>query len=102
MPIIILIHHYSDPNISHDKLLFEELKNGNIYNEHFATICDFQAKFGKGKFKNFGFYHLRQNSSKTTAQQIDQKRNKIGILNSKQIYLLNQIKGITKFWNRLY
>ncbi|MEM6700942.1 MAG: hypothetical protein AAF599_21250, partial [Bacteroidota bacterium] len=44
MPIVILIHHYSQPNLSYDSLFFQHILEGNLYNEHFATICDFESK----------------------------------------------------------
>lgn len=56
MPIIILLHHYSSPNPSFDSLLFGQIGKGYLYNEHFATICDFEAHFGKNKYSNFGYY----------------------------------------------
>ena len=102
MPIVILIHHFSQPNQSHDELLIKEVRMGNLYNEHFATICDFEAAYGKNKYENFGYYGLRQPPRKYDKDALNLKRAKLGILGLEQVELLNQIKDITKFWNRLY
>lgn len=55
MPIVLMIHHYSQPNSFPKNLLLKEIEKGNIHNEHFATIADFQVEYGKGKFESFGF-----------------------------------------------
>ncbi len=102
MPIVILIHHFSQPNLSYDSLLLDEVKKGNLYNEHFATICDFQAQFGKDRYDNFGYYGLKHQPKKLDENTLNFKREKIGILEFEQIKKLNKTKNLTKFWNRLY
>lgn len=102
MSIILLIHHYSQPNQSYDTLLIEEVKKGNLYNEHFATICDFEAEYGKRKYENLGYYGLRHKPRKIDKKTLNVKREEIGILGFEQIEQLNQINNLTKFWNRLY
>ena len=102
MPIVILIHHFSQPNQSYDKLLIEEVRKGNLYNEHFAAICDFEAEFGKDKFENFGYYGLRHQPRVPDKNALNSRREEIGILKFEQLNALNQIKNLTKFWNRLY
>jgi len=102
MPIVLLIHHFSQPNLSYDELLVEEIEKGNLYNEHFATICDFEAEFGKTKFENFGYYGLRYQPKKLDEKTLNLKRQEIGILEFEQIEALNKIMNLTKFWNRLY
>lgn len=102
MPIVIFIHHFSQPNPSYDGLLYQELIKGNLYNEHFATICDFEAEFGKSRFDIYGYYGLRQQPKKLDKNNLNLKRQQIGILEFEQIEMLNKIKNITKFWNRLY
>ncbi|NEN22375.1 hypothetical protein G3O08_02520 [Cryomorpha ignava] len=101
MPIIILVHHYSQPNISHDSLLYAEVFTGNLYNEHFATICDFGAAFGKNKFSGYGYYGLRQKPKNYKPDEFSEKRERIGLLSNSEIQKLNQSNIQTKFWNRL-
>ena len=102
MPIVILIHHFSQPNSSYDDLLEQEVKKGNIYNEHFATICDFEAEFGKSKYPHYGYYGLRHKPRKMDKHTLNLKRKNIGILSFEELEKLNQVKNLTKFWNRLY
>lgn len=102
MPIVILIHHYSQPNKSYSSILFEQIKLGNLYNEHFATVCDFEVKFGRNKFENFGFFAFKQSLKAVNQKEIDQRRNEISLLSIEEIQLLNSNKIISKFWNRLY
>jgi len=102
MPIVIFIHHYSQPNISFNSLLKEQIFNGNLYNEHFATICDFEAAYGKGKFENLGFFEWKLNPKNMIIKDLNEKRNKIGLMTVKEINQLNQSNIITKFWKRLY
>ena len=101
MPITILLHHYSHPNPSVDPLLLEEVKKGNVYNEHFASICDFEAEFGKDKYENMGYYGLRHLPNEGYKKEFTEKRKQIGLLTDGEIQQLNQVTGITKFWNRL-
>lgn len=102
MPIVIFIHHFSQPNVSYDSLLVKEVEKGSLYNEHFGTICDFEAKFGKNRYENFGYYGLRQQPRKIDINALNLKRKKLKLLKFEQIDKLNQVKNITKFWNRLY
>ena len=102
MPIVILIHHFSQPNPSYDKLLMEEVKKGNLYNEHFATICDFEAEFGQDSFDNLGYFGIRHQPKKLDKNILNVKREEIGILSFERLEALNQVKNLTKFWNRLY
>ncbi|MEM6265120.1 MAG: hypothetical protein AAGI38_21610 [Bacteroidota bacterium] len=102
MPILIFIHHYSQPNVSHDSLLLEEVLKGNLYHEHFATICDYEVKFGKGKYSNLGPYGQVQGLLKLDVGQVNTRRAHIGLLQLGQLQQLNALKGLTHFWNRLY
>ncbi len=102
MPIVLLIHHFSRPNTSHDELLLEEVKKGNLYNEHFATICDFEAEFGKKKYEYFGYFGLRHYPKKAAIPLLNSNREKIRLLKVEQINQLNQVECLTKFWKRLY
>ena len=58
MPIVILIHHFSQPNPSYDELFLAELLKGNLHNQHFATVCDFQAKYGQDRYSHMGPYGI--------------------------------------------
>ena len=102
MPIIIFIHHYSQPNKSFSSLLLKEIKMGNIYNEHFATISDFEAKFGKNKFDNYGYFAFKHFPKHVNKKEIDKKREKISLLTINQFKKINKNTLITKFWKRLY
>lgn len=101
MPIIIFVHHYSQPNASFDSLLQAEVFNGNLYNEHFATICDFEAAFGKNKFSCFGYYGLRHKPKNYQPDEFIEKRKGIGLLTNSEIQKLNSSNKMTKFWNSL-
>lgn len=101
MPIIIFVHHYSQPNISYDSLLFTEVFKGNLYNQHFATICDFEAEFGKNKFACYGYYGLRHKPKNYKSDEFIEKRKDIGLLSNSEIQKLNRSNGMTKFWNSL-
>lgn len=101
MPIIILVHHYSQPNISYDSLFYPEVFTGNLYNEHFATICDFEAAFGKNRFPRYGYYGLRQKPKNYKPDEFSQKRKEIGLLSISEIKKLNQSNVMTKYWNSL-
>ena len=102
MPILLFIHHFSQPNPSYSEILISEVKKGNLYNEHFATISDFEAKFCKGKYENFGYFGLRQQPKKMDKKSFNSKREAFGILTIEQIEQLNRVKHLSKFWNRLY
>ncbi|PWH87227.1 hypothetical protein [Brumimicrobium oceani] len=102
MPIVIFIHHYSKPNTSFNSLLFEEIQKGNLYNEHFATISDFEVKFGKSKHSNFGFFSFKQTRKNENPLKIDQRRKQIGLITLEEENSLKSVKIISKFWNRLY
>lgn len=101
MPIVILVHHYSQANESYDSLLCNEVFNGNLYNEHFVTICDFEAEFGRGKYTNYGYYGLRHQPKNYIQGEFDRKREKIGLLSSSEIQKLNRSDVMTKYWNKL-
>ena len=102
MPIVLFIHHYSQPNKTYDSLLFEQIKFGNLYNEHFATICDFEAAFGKNKYKNYGGFAFKQHPKIINEEEINKKRKEIELLSISEFLKLNSVKSITQFWNRLY
>ena len=101
MPIIIFIHHYSQPNFSYDSVLLEQVFKGNLYNEHFATICDFEAEFGKGKFDCSGYFGLRHQPKNYKQGEFKEKRKEIGLLLDSEIQKLKSTQILTKFWAKL-
>lgn len=100
MPIIIFIHHYSQPNESYNYILKNEIERGNLYNEHYAIISDFQHTFGKGKFGPIACYSERFNP-KVPRDKIDLNRLKIGLLSLSNTDKLQSRNYITPFWRRL-
>ena len=102
MPIVLFIHHYSQPNKSYDSILFEQIKSGYLYNEHFATICDFEAAFGKNKFENYGYFAFKQTPKRINEKEINNRRKEIALLSINEFEKLSATKSFTKFWNRLY
>lgn len=101
IPIILFIHHYSQPNFSFDSVLLEQVFKGSLYNEHFATICDFEAEFGKNKSNCLGYYGLRHKPKNYVQDEFEDKRKGIGLLLDSEIQKLNKTQLMTKFWNRL-
>lgn len=102
MPIVLFIHHFSQPNESYDSLLFEQIEKGNLYNEHFATICDFEATFGKKIYPNYGFFAFKKMPKIIEEEEINRKRKEISLLSISEFEKLRSNKLITKFWYRLY
>ena len=98
MPIVILVHHYSKPNASIDELLFEQLKLGYIDVTHFATICDFEAEFGRKKFEKRGYYGLRFGKRGRKINFYDTKRRTIGLPTEEEYKILNNSDLLTKYW----
>jgi|GEM_PF-2338270 len=102
MPIVILIHHFSQPNPSYDDLLLPEVSKGNLHNFHFATVCDFQAKYGQGQYPHQGPYGISF-ALDSRAPSIDKKREEIGLPSMAWMSAhQSQTAIITKFWNYLY
>lgn len=101
MPIVILLHHYSKPNPSIDKLLFSQLELGYLFNEHFASICDFEAEFGRKKHKKRGHYGLRFGQRGRKFQYYNAKRKEIGLMTFDEYKKLDSSRLFTKFWKQL-
>jgi hypothetical protein len=101
IPIVLLVHHYGKSNQSYGEILFDQLKLGYLYNEHFATICDFEAEFGRKKHEKFGFHGLRFGQRGRKENTYDAKRQEIGLMTYLEYKKLNQSSVYTKFWNRL-
>lgn len=94
MPIIILIHHYSQPNESYNPLLINEIAKGNLSNEHFATISDFQYKYGAGDHRESFCYSLMFDP-KLDIEIIDKNRQSICLLSLSKTNELKRKKIIT-------
>lgn len=94
MPIVILIHHYSQPNALHNTLLLEEVTKGNLLNEHFATISDFRFTYGKPENKAKLCYSLMF-KPKLDLETIDSNRVRIHLLRIAEVNALKKKKLIT-------
>ncbi|MCH2224843.1 MAG: hypothetical protein MK066_08755 [Crocinitomicaceae bacterium] len=94
MPIVVFIHHYSQPNKSHNSLLIDEVKKGNISNEHYATISDFQYTYGKEKDRDELCYSLMF-IPELDSEIIDDNRSKINLLSISRTSELQRKKLIT-------
>jgi len=101
-PIVIFIHHYSQPNVSQDSTLFQQMVLGYLYNEHFACIRDFQVRFGRGKYTVDGTYALRQLRDMSLEKPVMERRENIGLLQSEEMTLLKASGILSPFWFRLY
>jgi hypothetical protein len=100
MPIVIFIHHFSQPNESFNKVLIDQLRTGNLSNEHYAIISDFQYEYGKERFGKVCCYSQRF-SSKESTEVVNRNRKEIGLLDISNTYKLQKKKYITPFWMRL-
>jgi hypothetical protein len=68
---------------------------------NYATVCDFEAKYGENKYTNDGFYGISL-SPDNGIIATDTKRSLIGLLGDREVENLNQLEILTKFWRRLY
>lgn len=79
--LIILIHYYNRPrSLEINNFLKNEISKGNITPSHYASIIDFQAKWGKGKYCKVSFlneWHVLEDSNQFN--QIDKERYDIGL-----------------------
>ena len=99
MPIVIFIHHFSQPNESYNSILIHEIETGHLYNEHYATISDFQHEYGKEKFGEIPCYSQKF-LPKVAVDVIDDKRSAIGLIDLTNTYALQRKGYITPFWMR--
>lgn len=75
----MLIHYFSNSHPNFNDLLLEEVKKGNIEPYQYASICDFQAKYGK-KYKNEGYYNQwHRDVSVEKREEINKRRLSIGL-----------------------
>lgn len=94
MPIVVLIHYYSQPNKSYNHLLIDEVKKGNLLNEHFATISDFQYTYGKENSNETLCYSMMF-TPKLDVEIIDRNREKINLLSISKTNELKRKQRIT-------
>lgn len=78
---MILIHYFSMPRTSDfNGLLLSQMKSGNMHPRQYASLIDFQANYGKGKYYNglhYNEWHHSKNENEL--QQINKNRIKIGL-----------------------
>ncbi|WP_417444773.1 hypothetical protein [Joostella sp.] len=78
---IILLHYYADPRTCvYNELFLSEVKKGNLLPEHYASIIDFQAKYGNGEHCKVDYYNeWFYDPDTTNINQINNKRMEIGL-----------------------
>lgn len=101
IPIEILTQYYTKARPSNDELFFKQLELGYLYNEHFATICDFQGEFGRKKYDKRGYYGLRFGQKGRKLNYYDAKRQEIGLMTFTEYSKLEKLNLLTKFWKQL-
>lgn len=101
MPIVILIHHFSQPNIPFNEELLRAVKSGHLSPDHYAVIADFQHEYSGTKNQGSECYTMRF-SPKLDISTIDKNRTAIGLLELSSLTELKQQKIITSFWTQLY
>ena len=100
---LLFIHHYSQPNPSCRIELKEQLKQGYLNNEHFATICDFEAEFGKGIYVDKLYWGQQFLPDKNIQMEaIDQRRDALGLVSLNLSDKLLRSGRLIPFWKRLY
>ncbi|AYN65944.1 hypothetical protein D1013_00380 [Euzebyella marina] len=85
--LFILLHYYGyAKSCQYNELLYSEMQKGNLKPEHYASIIDFQAKFGESKFCRVGYYNQwHQTGDSTKFFSINERRAKIGLANFENI-----------------
>jgi hypothetical protein len=101
IPIEILTQYYTKARPSNDELFFAQLELGYLHNEHFATICDFEAEFGRKKYDKRGYYGLRFGQKGRKFNYYDSKRQEIGLMTFTEYSKLEKSDLLTKFWKKL-
>lgn len=91
---LILLHYYSFPrNCNYNEIFIDEVKKGNLLPEHFASIIDFQAKWGQKRFCNVEFYNQWWTTDNPNIiKTIDKNRMKLGLETVEELRL-KQIRG---------
>ena len=92
---IILIHYYSIPRTTNfNELLLSAIKSGNIHPSQYASIIDFQATCGKGKYyKGLHYNEWHNSKNENELDEINKNRIEIG-LESFEIYLKKFNRGL--------
>ncbi|MEM9982762.1 MAG: hypothetical protein AAF734_09705, partial [Bacteroidota bacterium] len=68
----------------------------------FATICDYEAEFGKERYEHFGSYGRHFKIKESERSSIDKRRKQIGLLSLKTQKRLDDLTFLTKFWVYIY
>lgn len=91
---LILLHYYSFPrNCDYNQIFKDEVEKGNLLPEHFASIIDFQAKWGQKKFCIVEFYNQWWTTDNPNAiNTIDKNRMNLGLETVEELRL-KQIRG---------
>ena len=78
---MILIHYYSIPRTADfNELLLSQIKSGNIHPRQYASLIDFQAYVGKGKYyKGLHYNEWHHSKNEKEIEQINKNRIKIGL-----------------------
>ena len=78
---LILLHYYSLPKAcKYNDLFLSEVKKGNMNPNHYASIIDFQAKYGKDTYcqiQHYNEWHATKDSTQFTA--INKRRKTLGL-----------------------
>lgn len=75
----VLLHYYSKPKgCKYNKLLYDEVKKGNLKPEHFATIIDYQVKYGDNEC-SVSPYNEWSISDTVNIEKVNLKRADIGL-----------------------
>lgn len=78
---IILVHYYSDPRpTALNDILLSNIDTGNISPNHYGSLIDFQAQWGRNKYYK-GLHYNEWHSSKDEKdnEQISKNRVAIGL-----------------------
>jgi hypothetical protein len=101
MPIVIFIHHFSQPNPSYSTILIDEVATGYLSNEHYSSISDFEYTYGKQQFGSPLCYSQRFNPD-LTVTEINKNRKELNLISISNMDSLQKTKWITPFWVSIY
>jgi hypothetical protein len=92
---MILIHYFSIPRPTDlNELLLSEIKTGNVHPKEYASLIDFQASFGKGKYyKGLHYNEWHRSKNENELEEINKNRVEIG-LDSFETYLKKHKRGL--------
>lgn len=73
----MLIHYFSTSHEAFNDLLIDEVKKGNLEPYQYASICDFQAKYGTNKNCFYNQWH--RDTAVEVRQEINDRRKILGL-----------------------